>query len=52
LGDIAAEGSTAFWLTEGDDGHTVTRYDADGKALGSWTYSAPVAVRTCGADSL
>jgi len=52
LGDVASEGSAGFWLTEGDDGHTVTRYDAGGKALGSWTYSAPVAIRTCGADSL
>jgi hypothetical protein len=52
LGDIAAEGAHGFWLTGGDDGHKVTRYDAGGKALGSWTFSAPAAVRTCGADSL
>ncbi len=52
VGDVAAEGSTGFWLTEGDEGHTVTRYDGTGNPLGSWTYSAPVAIRTCGADSL
>ena len=52
LGDVAAEGATAFWLTEGDKGHTVTRYDAGGKALGSWTYFAPASIRSCGADSL
>ncbi len=52
LGDVAAEGSRGFWLTEGDDGHTVTRYDAAGDALASWTFSALAAIRTCGADSL
>ena len=52
VGDVAAEGSDAFWLTEGKHGHTVTRYDAGGKALGQWTFPAPAAIRSCGADSL
>ena len=52
IGGIAAEGSTGFWLTEGDDGHTVTRYDAEGNALGSWVFPAAASVRTCGADAL
>ena len=52
IGDIAAEGATGFWLTEGANGHTVRRYDAYGEALGSWTYSAPASIRTCGADAL
>jgi hypothetical protein len=51
LGDIAAEGRTGLWATV-DDGRTLRHLDYAGKQLGEWTFPAPVAIRSCGADAL